>query len=389
MKSLVAIVGLVLSLCGLAAAQVNLPDGFEIVEFAESDTLTRPPRINNCGEIVYVQDRFENSRVYLYDNGRITRLTDEDGGRLVSGPDINDRGTIVWMRGFFNEHDTFEIVRQRDGERSIVGSGSVPSINSFGRMSWQVFRSHNCGSQNDIMYFDGVSAHRIYRSELTDQSSEINDDDWITWGHSDQCVNPWVGDILLYDGDQPSIIPSGASQPQLPTINNRGQIAWGTSELGIELWERGQTRLLIDEGTNPRLNNLGDIYFLRFDGPGGTLWDGYLYRVSGGAPTIHRLTDDNIWNIDGDINDWVEVVWRWRVSPQDQHGGIRFMRRIRTGDSEFDGDVDLVDMGAFAECVTGPGRVDRLCDCRFLDIDYDGDVDLGDFARFQNAFGGR
>jgi len=177
---------------------------------------------------------------------------------------------------------------------------------------------------------------------------------------------------------------------QLPTINNLGQIAWGTNEVGIELWQAGQTKILAgtDKGNNPRLNNLGDIHFLRFDGPSGTLWDGYLYRVSGGEPTIHRLTEDNVWNIDGDINDWVEVVWRWRESPRIRHGGLRFMRRIRTGDAEFDGDIDLIDYATFAECMTGPGRVDRLCDCRFLDIDHDGDVDLADFARFQNGFTG-
>ncbi|MCH7522061.1 MAG: hypothetical protein IIB42_10240 [Candidatus Marinimicrobia bacterium] len=265
----------------------------------------------------------------------------------------------------------------------------VPSINSFGHMSWQVFRSHNCGSQNDIMYFDGESVERIFRSELTDHVPVINDDDWITWGHSDQCVNPWAGEILLYREGPPSVLPSDASQVQLPSINNLGQIAWGTNEVGVELWQDGQTKVLTDEGRNTKLNYLGDIYFLRFDGPSGTLWDGYLYRVSDGEPTIHRLTEDKIWNTDGDINDHVEVVWRWRVSPQDQHGGIRCMRRIRTGDAEFAGDIDLVDHAALAACMTGPGRVDRLCDCRFLDIDHDGDVDLGDFALFQQAFTGK
>jgi len=374
--------------CGSALGQVNLPEGFEIVEFAESDELTQSPRINNCGEIVYVQDRFEDSRVYLYDDGKITRLTDFNNGLGVGSPDVNDDGTIVWHQAMRRTPESAEIVRLENGERTVLGKGKTPSVNAHGRMSWHRFRSFDCNLHHDTMYFDGVSVKRIFRSELTDQSSEINDDDWITWGHSDNCVNPWVGEILLYREGPPTVIPSAASQVQLPTINNLGQIAWGTTEVGIELWQDGETKVLTDEGRNTELNNLGDIYFLRFDGPNGTLWDGYLYRVSGGEPTIHRLTEDNVWNVDGDINDWVEVVWRWRQSPQIQHGGIRFMRRIRTGDSEFDGDIDLVDYAVFAECMTGPGRVDRLCDCRFLDIDHDGDVDLTDFARFQNGFVG-
>ena len=388
MKCGLLFVSLAFGVGGSALGQVNLPQGFEIVEFAEADKTRRSPRINNCGEIVYVQDRPEDSRVYLYDNGKITRLTEADPGRAVSGPDTNDAGAIVWARGFLDQPKTWRIVMLENGERTALGKGNSPSVNAHGRMSWEKFRSVDCNIHRDIMYFDGVSAKRIFRSKLTDQSSEINDDDWITWGHSNGCVNPWIGEILLYRNGAPSVIPSAATQVQLPTINNLGQIAWGTREVGIEMWQDGQTRVLTDEGRNTRLNNLGDIYFLRFDGPNGTLWDGYLYRVSGGEPTIHRLTEDNVWNTDGDINDWVEAVWRWKDGPGIKHGGYRFMRRIRTGDSEFDGDIDLVDHGAFADCMTGPGRVDRLCDCRFLDIDHDGDVDLADFARFQNGFGG-
>ena len=386
----VIIVGVAWMVCGFALGQVNLPEGFEIVEFAESDKLTRSPLINNCGEIVYVQDRFEDSRVYLYDNGKITRLTDFNNGLGVSSPDVNDDGTVVWAQSMRRTPESAEIVRLENGERTVLGKGKSPSVNAHGRMSWEVFQSIDCNIHNDIMYFDGAAIKRIFRSELTDQASEINDDDWITWGQQDFCVNPWIGDILLYRRGSPTVIPSTATQVQLPTINNLGQIAWGTNEVGIELWQAGQTKILAgtDKGNNPRLNNLGDIHFLRFDGPSGTLWDGYLYRVSGGEPTIHRLTEDNVWNIDGDINDWVEVVWRWRESPRIRHGGLRFMRRIRTGDAEFDGDIDLIDYATFAECMTGPGRVDRLCDCRFLDIDHDGDVDLADFARFQNGFTG-
>ncbi len=96
MKCLLVFASLGLGLAGSALGQVNLPEGFEIVEFAETDHATRSPRINNCGEIVYVQDRFEDSRVYLYENGKITRLTDFNNGLGVANPDVNDDGTIVW-----------------------------------------------------------------------------------------------------------------------------------------------------------------------------------------------------------------------------------------------------------------------------------------------------
>jgi hypothetical protein len=67
---------------------------------------------------------------------------------------------------------------------------------------------------------------------------------------------------------------------------------------------------------------------------------------------------------------------------------LAYMRRIRTGESDFDGDVDLDDAASLHDCLTGPGDFDRLCDCRFLDIDHDRDVDLGDFVLFQRNYTG-
>lgn len=54
------------------------------------------------------------------------------------------------------------------------------------------------------------------------------------------------------------------------------------------------------------------------------------------------------------------------------------------GDADFDGDVDVADAMALAECVSGP---DIACvpPCDVLDLDADGDVDLMDFGKFQDA----
>ena len=75
--------------------------------------------------------------------------------------------------------------------------------------------------------------------------------------------------------------------------------------------------------------------------------------------------------------------------------GVRYIRRIRTGDSGeggfglgFDGDIDLRDFSVSQRCLTGPGDFDRLCDCRFLDIDHDRDVDLDDLTLFTTAMTG-
>jgi len=376
-------------LVGPALGQVNLPEGFEIVEFAVTDTRTSRPAINNCGEIVYVKDRFEDSRVYLYDNGKITRLTDHNKGLGVGLPDINDEGTIVWYQAMRRTPESAEIVMLRNGKQSILGSGSTGSINSFGEMSWQLFRSIDCNVHYDIMFYDGVSATRIFRSEWTDQSPEINADDWIVWSHADFCVSPWIGDIMLYSDGKVTQLTDGTGQYVDHAINNRGQVAWMLKH-EIYLWENGEIRKVISGRPcgGPRINEFGDIFFWRWYSETET-FDAWLYYISDGEPTFHRLTEDPLDDGIGNINDWTEAAWRFRQGLGNSSGGVRFLRRVRTGDAEFDEDIDLSDYALFADCMTGPGPVDRLCDCRFLDIDYDGDVDLADFARFQNGFTGK
>jgi len=78
-------------------------------------------------------------------------------------------------------------------------------------------------------------------------------------------------------------------------------------------------------------------------------------------------------------------------------GAVPVLRwlRIGGGDADGDGDVDLTDYAAFAECLFGPGVTPSpppprtVAEClRAFDVDDDVDVDLEDFAGFQNAFGG-
>jgi len=64
-----------------------------------------------------------------------------------------------------------------------------------------------------------------------------------------------------------------------------------------------------------------------------------------------------------------------------------------SGDSDTDGDVDLSDFGAFADCQGGPDQspneAPTVDEClRVFDFDLDGDVDLHDFASFQEEFTG-
>jgi RHS repeat-associated protein len=58
------------------------------------------------------------------------------------------------------------------------------------------------------------------------------------------------------------------------------------------------------------------------------------------------------------------------------------------GDADLDGDVDLVDFGAFEVCFNGPNRPPQPNCATDDDFDDDGDVDLGDFGTFEACFNG-
>ena len=77
------------------------------------------------------------------------------------------------------------------------------------------------------------------------------------------------------------------------------------------------------------------------------------------------------------------------------YGDVHFYVEVLVlpGDSDEDGDVDLVDFSVFFGCLGGPGNSTPPSGCSqeafdACDLDDDNDVDLGDYATFQAAFTG-
>ncbi len=389
--SVSALVGLVpcVALSSHAAGQVNLPPGFEIVEFGFSERLTDVPRINNCGQIVFGKKLNQGDHgwvLHLYDNGRIREITRENKGWLPTA-DINDHGTIVYMTGIVNDYESERVMMLKDGRTTRLGAGRTPAINNNDVVAAHIFQRMGCQEEiNTFLYRDGKRT-RLTRNGYFEATVRLNDRDEGTWTQFNFCQNPWVSEIPLYSNGEIMPLPSQGTQRQWSDISNRGEVVWFT-EQGIESWQSGVTTVITDElDGGCSVNDLGDVVFSRWDVRDQML-DWWLYRPLNGEPIFYRLTEDPIRDTLGDVNNWTEAVVRTTGWNGPLGGGVRFLRRVRTGDSEFDGDVDRRDYVSLADCLTGPGRANDLCNCRFLDIDHDGDVDLGDFARFQNAFTG-
>jgi len=370
-------------------AQAEIPEGYEVIEIARSPWYVRYPRINNCGQIVfdwqYGPDG-NDREIFLYDNGGLVRLTDNDVYEV--GAWINEAGDIVWSRETLPPNQD-QIILWRDSREWIVDECGpdemtiTPRINDLGWVAWGRGSQYGCFI-GDLLLWDGVRTRRISeRNDREDYTPAMNGLGDVAWVRMDACAIPWTSDIRFWSEGKRMTMPSARIQLHGPTTNDRRQVAWD-GDGGIEIWEDGRTRLLTDSGGVPHLNNLGDVQFWR---PGQYNIQCWLYRAE--DQRFFRLVDDPLaQHSSGDVNDWREVVWHWGYGPPERRHGVMFLRRVRTGDSQFDGAINAGDYRDFADCMTAPGRVDRLCDCRFLDLDYDGDVDLGDFARFQNAFQG-
>ncbi len=369
-----------------ASAQVNLPPGFEIVEFAESDYSCTHADINDCGQIAYaqVQNSEGHLEVFVYENGEITQITNGvDGGTF---PYINNHGQMVWKR------NAIEIVFYDQGEETVLEENPNGfngwGINNLGHVTWSRSVSIRCPRQENLFVWDGSTTTQLtFDNELSNVHPNINDWGDVAWYKAQFCDNPWHSEVILRTIDGDRSLPAPDQQNQGVKLANSGCVVWA-SQVKIAFGSGEDTRIITDFGSVPNLNDRGRVYAPVYDFQR-EAWQPWVFDVRNDAIDRYRLVEDERPFGRGGVNNWGEVACEWDGIISGRHrGAILLMRRIRTGDSEFDGDVDLRDHRRFVRGMTRPVRTEGLCEDRFSDINYDGDLDLDDYARFQNAFTG-
>jgi hypothetical protein len=376
---------LVLILVGAAPAFGQIPPGFEVIDIVRHDEYKRWPRINECGEVVFAMNNAAEHRlaeIYLYDNGKITRVS-YSNGTGAGLPDINDAGVIVWEG---NRRDLFDpqVMMLRDGQVINLGPGINPVVNSGGAVAWSHLLFGAC-FEAQVYLYDGQSTRAISDAQDSHQGQKLNDLTEAVWTAYRFCESPWDSDILMYREGQVLRLTTDQFESQAPSINKPSQVVWAWFG-GLDLWEDGKTRRLSSETYNaPYINDEALIASTKWDNAGQN-WHAWLIDANSDPAEFRQLTNASVDEVPTDINGRGEIVWQ--ESTGATFHALRQMRRIRNGESDFDGDVDLDDAASLHDCLTGPGDFDRLCDCRFLDIDHDRDVDLGDFALFQRNYTG-
>jgi len=378
----------------------RIPKGFEIVEVTPGMEALEHwyPRLNNCGQIVFDlwldAASLATTEIFHYDNGLLTQITDNNIKETF--PDINDEGAIVWLR-WSESPSTAELVMLEKEWVTVIDEGGFgsPSINNLGHVAWSVRTSGSCDPSAyrcDIYFYDGNVVKEIWDDGYSNQSARINDRDQIAWTrYNFPCgggFEDWTSEIMLYSTGGGTVLPSSSETPQIPDVDNQVRVAWDGSPHGLEVWQDGVTTTLVEANTAcPGLNDRGDVAY-QFKTTY-TPWYLWLYRKDQFVRISNDLDIENlIDNGRADINDAGEIAWWWKPNGAFVPSGTRFMRRIRNGDVDFDGDVDLGDFIPMPGCFTGPVTTDGLCECRFFDIDHDRDIDYDDFDLFMRVYTG-
>ena len=278
------------------SALAQVPPLYQIVTIADWPPYCNGARMNNRGQIVFMgwydtSDR-RTEEILLYDRGQLLRLTDDYIQDVL--PDINDDGTIVWSRGLGppdpeDGEPYLQVVMWRDGVLTQLTNSSydegVRAINNLGHVVWSRWKGEGlAGSSADIYFYDGLTIHQITNDDWSNQGPALNDDDWIAWTQYDFSQNPWDSRIALYaDGVVSLVSPPGSFEPQVPSIDNLGRVAWYsrapvTHESLVEVWQNGAVSTLTDRGGGPLLNDRGDITFWRWHSLPYGGYEVWLYR---------------------------------------------------------------------------------------------------------------
>ena len=346
----------------------------------ESDLFTVQPEIINNGQAAFARLLSYDPwlmEIFLYDNGRIVRITDGPPGTDNRAPDIRDDGAITWMRELPGE--TSRIALYQDGQIDILTDPEIldsdPAFLPGGRI---IFSRWFSSQEAELFVYEGGSIVQITDNGLENQSARTNSNGDFVWTRYDPSQSPWLGTIMLSLDGKFIELTDGDNQSQGVDINDLGYVAL-IDNPDLYLWIDGERTLIAREDRLPRINNNGDIAFLQWNGePTEAMLyrDGIYYQLS--APEVDNSTMA--------MNDRGEVAWFVGDFP---NLDLMLLWEIRAqGDFDNDNDVDPFDFESFLNCFSGPDpEVFVLGTCiSVFDADDDGDIDFADFGLFQQNF---
>ena len=397
MKSMLFIVLAASALPASASAGVFIPPGYYLQVLMPPEAgFSNWVSMNNHGEVVWSTrlggSSWSRSEIFYYDGEIVQQLTDDN--IRDDFPSINDEGTIVWSRAD-GPNGVLQIVRLRDGTLDYLidesamptpGNNTVPVINNNGVVVWDRDAEPLCSlSDSEIWIYDDAGGRQLSDLGFQNTMARINDDDVIVWTQYDFCASPWRSVIYRYADGIALAISGDQIEPQRVAISNTGFVTWTYREPSdpaqpvVAGWRGGVLSRIIDDGLGGNLNDSDQLLYIAQ--PPGEPWNIRLY--DGGL--ITQITNDDFWNIEGDINNFGEMVWRFREFP---NTGVRGVFRRGQGDLNCDGAITASDISPFVTAVVNADAYADLfpdCDAMLADLNEDSRITVGDIAPFVSA----
>jgi len=121
------------------------------------------PMINDSGQVVWYMSDGDDYEIYLYSNGSITKITDNDYWDQF--PSINNNGQIAWygQTGWWN----YGIYLYINGNTSKIGQSDPtdisPQINNNGQVVWT---GQTSAIAEDIYYYSNGQAINLTNNSI-------------------------------------------------------------------------------------------------------------------------------------------------------------------------------------------------------------------------------
>jgi len=253
--------------------------------------------------------------IFLYSNGTLTQLTHHATDHTAHAyPKINNRGDIAWVE------------RGAPGARVVLLKGGTigfaspytgeiyfkPSLNNLGQMVWSQ-RQTGAGKKFQVFFYDGVTSHQLTSDADGDNlHPRINDRGDIIWAH--KTIAPDRDDLRHYRNGSYQTITTELHYVNAYSyaLNNLGEIAWihAGPYIGSNLYVYydGANHLInnnqVMEDTLPAVNNQGLV----------------AYVVSGGYLVLTNYRTGDTWSFHGvlrpgviKLNEGGQAAWQEAV----------------------------------------------------------------------------
>jgi hypothetical protein len=211
------------------AYRIFLYDGSSTIQLTDNASWSNHgPRMNNRGDVVWVEHGDPAAEIFLYDGANTIRLTDNDYGDY--NPEINDNGYIVWQGRGIWLYDGFTA-------EEISEYGSDAQISNNGEVVWSQYET-TLGGDTEIFLYDGTSTIQLTNNSYADRYPQINDDGCVVWRGGRLLLEGDMGalfrhQIFLYDGMETTELANymaygdANSFPSLaPKIGADGTVVW-------------------------------------------------------------------------------------------------------------------------------------------------------------------